>query len=371
MQAIVQNDLNSLRQYLLAGFDLNQTTSVSLPDKNSFLHWACMYANEQVVRLLLENGTEVNSLNKHGASALHEVILRKSTKEEKLGIIETLLIYKSDPVNIKPVHGVYKDQSALELAQTRAHIEPEVFNLIKEFLNDISSTNTSVPHSPLVRSLSETQQTSPKSQNQIQNAIESLTHNDSNSSFTSTSRKSISNEFEQLQNWCSTGEDGEKKPDLKSLLWPQPQFLTILSENENDRFYLPNVKTQPLFIYFKPPYTYSYMDLVNKLASAFSGILFYCVHKPIETPFISVNIDKNLFQHQSSYSILVTNKKIEINAFDSIALQYAFFTFMQLCKIYSRQSIPSLRVILKYLKNNEFNSISKNNKIENTTEFYF
>jgi N-acetyl-beta-hexosaminidase len=38
-------------------------------------------------------------------------------------------------------------------------------------------------------------------------------------------------------------------------------------------------------------------------------------------------------------------KQIEINAVDEVALQYALFTFMQLCKIYARTNIPSLRIL--------------------------
>lgn len=38
--------------------------------------------------------------------------------------------------------------------------------------------------------------------------------------------------------------------------------------------------------------------------------------------------------------------QIEINAIDSESLQYAFFTLMQLCKIYAQSNIPALRVSL-------------------------
>ncbi|CAF0708130.1 unnamed protein product [Brachionus calyciflorus] len=342
MQSIVQNNLISLAHYLHAGFDVNNS-SVSLPDKNSYLHWACMFSNESVVRLLLENGAIINSINKNGATPLHEAILRNNSKEESLKIIETLLIYKSDALNIKATSGIYKDLCALELAQTRSQTEPEIYNLIKEFLSDVSSVK-SVPHSPITKALSEP---TDKTNSAIIHSLDSISaHNESNVS--SSSRKSISNDLENLQNWSSSSltplAEPETKPDLKSQLWPQPQSCTILSENE--RFYLPNTKTQPLFIYFKPPYTYTYMDLINKLASAFSGITFYCIHRPDpKIPYISVSIDKNFFQNQSAYSILVTKSKIEINAIDSVSLQYAFFTFMQLCKIYSRSSIPSLRIL--------------------------
>lgn len=63
MQSIVQANSSSVRQYLSAGFELNPPES-SLPDNNSYLHWAAIYADEAIVRLLLENGALVNSANK-------------------------------------------------------------------------------------------------------------------------------------------------------------------------------------------------------------------------------------------------------------------------------------------------------------------
>ena len=341
MQSIVQNNLNSVKQYLKAGFDANGA-SVVLPDDNSYLHWACMYSNEPIVRLLLDNGSLVNSVNKNGATPLHEAVVRKEPKVEVLKIIETLLMYKSDPIGLKGSSGAFKEMSALDLAESRSQTDPEILNLINDFLNDVASVKN---HPPLVKTLSEPSPT----KTSIRHSLDALTNHDDSATFPSSVKNNI--ESDHLSNWSQSSltqfiDTKEQPIDLKNLIWPQPQLCTILSENEADRFYLPNVKSQPLFIYFKPPYTYTYMDLINKLASAFSGITFYCIHKPSDTmPYISVTIDKNLFQHQSAYSILVTRKKIEINAIDSIALQYAFFTFMQLCKIYTRSSIPSLRVI--------------------------
>lgn len=342
MQSIVQNNLNSVKQFLKAGFDANGV-SVVLPDDNSYLHWACMFSNESIVRLLLDNGSLVNSVNKNGATPLHEAVVRKEPKSEVLKIIETLLMYKSDPIGLKGSSGVFKDMSALDLAESRSQTDPEILNLINDFLSDVASVRNNLP--PLVKIHSEPS----SNKTNIMHSLDVLTnHDDSVASISSVKNNT---ESDHLSNWSQSSltqfiDTKEQPMDLKNLIWPQPQLCTILSENEADRFYLPNVKSQPLFIYFKPPYTFTYMDLINKLASAFSGITFYCIHKPSDNmPYISVSIDKNLFQHQSAYSILVTRKKIEINAFDSIALQYAFFTFMQLCKIYTRNSIPSLRVI--------------------------
>lgn len=360
MQAIVQINIHSLNLFLSAGFELNVADKkvISLPDENSYLHWAVMYANEPVVRLLLENGANVNVQNKYGATALHECITKKNDncKEDCLHMVETLLIYKADPISIKGTHGVFKDLSALDLAFNRYQNDPEMFNLMKDFLSEVSSSSSSVPNSPstLITNTDNTHKPLEKQKSSSSNLLINNTNinnlNDSISSNgsigqnenSSPNNKSInSHEFEQFQNWCNLNEC-----DLKSLIWPHPQILTLLNESEEDCFPLTNMKTQPMLIYFKPPHTYQYMDLINKLASAFSGMTFSCIHKPISSAHLAVTINKTLFQQENAYSILVTKSKVEICAANSVALQYAFFTFIQLCKIYSRNAIPSLKVTI-------------------------
>ena len=105
MQAIVMNNLNIIRQFLESGFQKNLNKKC-LPDENTYLHWAVMYSNESMVRLMLEHGAEVNAVNKFGATPLHECIAKKKvvneeTLVETLEIIETLLSFKADPFNIK------------------------------------------------------------------------------------------------------------------------------------------------------------------------------------------------------------------------------------------------------------------------------
>lgn len=162
-----------------------------------------------------------------------------------------------------------------------------------------------------------------------------------------------------MHNWVQTIEVTNERgvlgvSDLKSLLWPRPKLVTLLPTTDGDEvFYLSNVKHQPLYIYFRPPHTYAYMDVVSKLAAAFSACVFYCVHKPpvsddglTELPHICVSIDDTTTSRHDEYSILVTRRKILINASNSVALQYSFFTLMQLCKIYGRHAIPALKASL-------------------------
>lgn len=105
MQAIAQNNLKIIKQFLDSGFEENLNKKC-LPDENTYLHWAVMYSNEPMVRLMLEHGAEVNAVNKFGATPLHECIAKKKITNEEtlvdtLEVIETLLSFKADPFNIK------------------------------------------------------------------------------------------------------------------------------------------------------------------------------------------------------------------------------------------------------------------------------
>lgn len=272
MQLIVQNNLISLKQFLSSGFEINLNEddfkNITLPDNNTYLHWAALYSTEPIARLLLENGADPNRLNDKGATPLHEIVAKQNTNEETLRIIETLLVFKADTTNLRGKSGVFKDQTVMDLAFSRFHNQPEIYNLIKDFLSDasLSSTTSSTPNSPLTKSNSVPNTITAN----IANALDSL----SLSASSQTPSKPAKTESENFLSWNkldSSESKGEDLAQMTSLLWPQPQLCNILSENFEDRFLVNDVKTEPFYIYIKPPHTYSYMDLINKLASSFSG----------------------------------------------------------------------------------------------------
>lgn len=293
MQLIVQNNLTSLKQFILSGFEINtKHESGCLPDNNSFLHWAALYSTEPIVRLLLENGADPNCLNNKGATPLHECIAKQTINDETLHTIETLLVFKADITNIRGKSGIFKDQTCMDLALGKySSNQPEVYNLIKDFLSDssLSSTTSSTPSSPLVKSNSVPDTT--KYNNSITSALDSITsNNNSNSNLannpTSPLKPNKSEcEFLSWNHEVNGKQNDESLSALTSLLWPKPQICTILSESQEDRFLLNDVKTEPFSIYIKPPHTYSYMDLINTLASSFSGIYFFFIST---TPIISI-----------------------------------------------------------------------------------
>jgi len=307
MQLIVQNNLNSLKLFISSGFEINDYDEITLPDNNTYLHWASLYSSEPIVRLLLENGAEPNRQNSKGATPLHECLAKKIIDEETLHIIETLLIFKADTISLKGTHDSFKDKTVMDLAFYRLNTlnEPDVYNLIKDFLNDtsLSSNSTSTPNSPLSKAMSV--------------PIEAAT---TTTATTTTASQINNNEHqfkinsEQFSTWQQSKDNEEKSDDepLTRLLWPTPKLCSILSENFKDRFFLNDSKIEPIYIFIKPPHTYSHMDLINKLASSFSGIAFTCIHKPISSPYICVNINKALCQHDNGYSLLVSNSKVNL-----------------------------------------------------------
>lgn len=192
-------------------------------------------------------------------------------------IVETLLVFKADTATIKGKSDPFKDQTVTDLALNRSQNlnQSEVYNLIKDFLSDssLSSTTSSAPNSPLARSLS-SPDTNKHNNSNIINALDSLsltqtTHNNSQSNISKT-------ESAQFINWSKWNDQNdvnssEDKLPSTSLLWPQPQICTVLSESFEDRFLVNDARTKPFCIYIKPPNTYSHMDFINKLASSFSG----------------------------------------------------------------------------------------------------
>jgi hypothetical protein len=277
-------------------------------------------------------------LNSKGATPLHECVAKKTVDEETLKIIETLLVFKADITSIRGKSDAFKDQTVMDLAFYRFHNQnqPEAYNLIKDFLNDssLSSATSSTPNSPLAKTVSASE--NHKYNSIITNALDSL----SLSSISNNSQPillSQKSESEQYISWSKLNDlnksaHPEEKPPLTSLLWPQPQICNILSEKFEDRFLLNDARIEPFYIYVKPPNTYSYMDFINKLASSFSGkytiskkikkpiffiiilkgMAFTCIHKPISSPYICVNINKTLFQQENSYSLLVSSSKVII-----------------------------------------------------------
>ena len=346
MQAIVQNNLKTLNQFLNSGFEVNLSLhSNNLPDQNSLLHWSILFSNSETVKLLLEHGADPNYQNKHGATPFHECLALKEIDNDTLLKVEILLTYKADVSNIKGTDGVFKDQTVLNMAIVRymEKSERDVYDLIKNFFDKSNSS-----------SLFKTFDHSSLSNKTIVNSPV-FVHKSVSPDFDAYSMKTATSpdNLEQLFNWNQTQSlnDSSSVPEEKeisasiSLLWPQPQYCQILSENVEDRFDISEIKLKPINVFIKPPFAYSYMDLINRLALSFSDISFYCINTLSNCPCICINIDKTLFQNDNAYSLTVCKSKIEINAIDSTALQYAFFTFIQLCKIYAKENIPSLRVL--------------------------
>ena len=346
MQAIVQNNLTSLNQFLTSGFELN---SSCLPDGNTFLHWAAMYSTEPVVRVLLEHGSDVNGVNKFGATPLHECIAKKKlnsdeAKAEALAIVETLLSYKADPFGVKGTSGQFKDKTSMDMASDLHHLkqEPAIYNLIKEFNSDSLSTNSSNPNSPLSKTFSVPTESSPTkppltktTSIGIINALNSISLNQNNSSESSENMPPLQktppkmSELERSLSWSTPLPQMDKEFEtetarLAALLWPRPQTCIVFDDSLDDRFLLNDAKSHPMNVFIKPPFTYAYMDFINRIANSFGGMDFMCIHKPppMPAPYISVTVDRTLFQRENAYSLLVTKSKV-LFSFQNVSSEHS------------------------------------------------
>lgn len=300
-QAIVQNDINQIILFINSGYDLN--TKDNLIDANSLLHWAAIYSNEDVIKLLIDNGAHVNSLNKNGCTPLHELL----QKRKDLRIIELFLKAKVD-WNIKAIDGKFKDKSIIDICSN----DPELCALMAEYSNESISEPQSPINSPQISRL------------------------DSNI---------LKNEPINLSKWFENevfNTNYETKIELIDLLWPKPQKITFDCHNK-DVFVVPNADS-PISVYIKPPNTYASTESFKNLARAYSFNQFEFLCKKKELTQILMSIDENFFHVESSYTINIKKTRIEIVGNSIVACQYAFSTLIQLFKIYSDSGIPLLKV---------------------------
>jgi ankyrin repeat protein len=300
-QAIVQNDINQILYFINSGFDLN--IKENLIDDNSLLHWAAIYSNEDVIKLLIDNGAHVNSLNKNGCTPLHELL----QKRKDLRIIELFLKAKAD-WNIKASDGKFKDKSVLDICSN----DPELCALMAEYSNEAVSEPQSPINSP-----------------QIMRLDSNLAKNDSIN----------------LSKWFENDKfnaNDSTKMDLIDFLWPRPQTITF-NDKSNEKFIIPDIYN-PTLVYIKPPHTYISTESFKNLARAYSLNQFEFICKKKESTQIVMSIDENIFHIENSYTININKSLIEIVGSSIIACQYAFSTLLQLFKIYANLGIPLLKV---------------------------
>ncbi|XP_023335018.1 uncharacterized protein LOC111706387 isoform X2 [Eurytemora carolleeae] len=99
---------------------LNSGISLDVVDsdktKNSCLHWAASFGSPDTISLLLARGAQVNALNSEGATPLHDAVLRADPR-----VVQLLLDSGSD-VNSVILSGKYAEKSALDLAEGKEEI---------------------------------------------------------------------------------------------------------------------------------------------------------------------------------------------------------------------------------------------------------
>ena len=104
--ASIRGDADSVKLLLQQGANPNLENDYNLP-----LHWAADKRHGKIVRLLLDNGAEVNAANKKGTSALHFAVRSESTD-----IVRDLLKKSANPNQENPV-----GETPLHWAASKGH----------------------------------------------------------------------------------------------------------------------------------------------------------------------------------------------------------------------------------------------------------
>jgi hypothetical protein len=301
--------LMQIKSFHACGLQMNASTY--LFDANTYLHWACLCSNENTIRFLLENGSDVNAVNKYGVTPMHEFISKR--KQEK-DLLVYLLSFRPN-VELKAIEGPFKDKSVLDLCDSE----------LKEFIS---------------QTLLATQDTTRDADRLLDEALK-----------TSQTPKMFTHE--QLANWCSNADLIDKQAttttddDLLKLLWPRPQSVHLIDSNDDNRFQL----QEPFYIFINSSQQSSSIEFFNNLIHGFTKINFVFVYKEPSVPHICIAFEENLFHIENSYLINVKRDRIDISVRDLGALQYAFSTFLQLCTLFSVKHIPVLKVSKKSPQN--------------------
>lgn len=294
--------IERVNQLLRSGVLVNSVDSAFT--KNTPLHWAASYGNEEVVRTLCEGGANANQQNAHGETPLYE-----ATKRKHSGIIQTMLSFRANPdiVNIK-------GESPRQVAASN----PEVMQIFEAF-----ELNTEMNRSHSLSSLDSSMMNGVKPEKPAKSEMIDFT-------------AQLSAE-QLLENW-------------NKLLWPPPQNMEIF---EADPLCWPENYHFPLIISENCAHlTADISEILNlyRLILAKGGLMCEIVGDRIDLqqPFISVMICNEYFTNAESYrlSISSASKEIRIFAADLRGFRWALVTLCQIvtCCTQAETFLPSLLV---------------------------
>ena len=143
LRAVAASELARITELLEAG--VRRDVSDSVHTGNTALHWAASFGTQEVVRLLVTNSFDVNAVNTDGCSPLHDAVQRKDEN------IVKILLEAGANVNNVATHGKLKGKSPKDMALTSdqlKHLFPgESDSSAVISVNGDHGTNESVSHS--------------------------------------------------------------------------------------------------------------------------------------------------------------------------------------------------------------------------------
>ncbi|GLH15836.1 Poly [ADP-ribose] polymerase tankyrase [Gryllus bimaculatus] len=123
LRATANSEVGRVCQLIAAGISINAWDSEE--SKNTPLHWAACYGNQDIVVCLLDRGADVNAMNACGATPLHDAVFRGD-----VDVARALLQSGANPL-IQALKGKFGGKTALDLASHN----PKVWTLVESFTN--------------------------------------------------------------------------------------------------------------------------------------------------------------------------------------------------------------------------------------------
>uniref|UniRef100_A0A0N4ZT12 ANK_REP_REGION domain-containing protein n=1 Tax=Parastrongyloides trichosuri TaxID=131310 RepID=A0A0N4ZT12_PARTI len=290
LQAAATSNAGKVCRLIASGVPVNSYDSELT--KNTPLHWAASFGNEEIIKAFCDSQADVNAINCKGETPLHDAVKRNDDK-----IVRILIDYGAD-VHIKDNNNI----SPFELATSKNY--SSIVSLMS--MNDVAQ--------------------------QLRRA-ESIISADFETASIMTS--DTTTEFMDKTN---NNDVNIKLESWTDLLWPQPQFLEIEKNSSTIQF----PKDNRLKVYFSsssegnPRRLMQCIQTVSSVLASINLEVEYRGHEVSDSPLEGriicglYNLGKNI----ESYSLSVTKSGIEIYANDYAGIKYGFSTLAQILRLH-------------------------------------
>ncbi|CEF64188.1 Ankyrin repeat and Glycoside hydrolase, catalytic domain and Beta-hexosaminidase, bacteial type, N-terminal domain and Ankyrin repeat-containing domain-containing protein [Strongyloides ratti] len=290
LQAAATSNAGKVCRLIASGVPVNSYDSDLT--RNTPLHWAASFGNEEIIKAFCDSQANVNATNNKGETPLHDAVKRNDDK-----IVRILIDYGAD-VHIKDNNNI----SPFDLATTKNY--SSIVSLMS--MNDVA---------------------------QQLRRTESIVSADLETASIITS--DIGTDFMDKAN---NNQVNNKLEAWTDLLWPQPQFLEIDKSASTIQF----PKDNRLKVYFlstsegNPRRLMQCIQTVSSVLSSINLEIEYRGHEvpdsPLEGRVICGLYD--LGKGSGSYSLSITKSGIEVYASEYSGIKYGFSTLAQILRLH-------------------------------------